>query len=370
MSRFPHWYLIGGLCAGAVLSQEVVAQTNAATAATKPAPTLSESALNVADTDIPRAIKVLDGQPESLAKTAALEAVAKYGAWHDPQVTAKAVLGMNPGLARNETLKVFGYAWGAGFPEDALDWFLLLPAGEDRDALASSIISCVGGSQPDYAVAVLGEFTDPKEKQAVVKELLRNYVGKHPGKLAEFLEVFPEGSPRRRAKADALRTIAINNPKLALEQLGPVDFGPQQMDLVTRLVSGWAINDPRGAVAWLSSFPMDKKNTRVLTMAFESVAGDWAEVDPQAALAWASALPEGKLRTSALTQIAHAFLKWFPQRAFSLMAGDPTLATKSNGFSFVVKTWKAADPEMAIAAVNASALPEDLKVWLLTAKAN
>lgn len=125
-------------------------------------------------------------------------------------------------------------------------------------------------------------------------------------------------------------------------------FMRQRLRLNFNLLSRWAKNDPKAAMAYAQGL----SNLQERQYAISEVGGGWAKIDPTAAAAWARQLPEGRLRKQVLGSVISTMAGINPQAAYQLLqASGPNYGAAYSLFS----TWAAQDP--AAAAAQAATLP-------------
>jgi len=327
-------------------------------------------AVGLAKVNPTAAIEWINTQTDRAGKERALASLVEMGANRNPEETAQLLAKLDAGPARVKAYAEFMDNWAEHDPEGTMDWFLTLPAGAERKGMSQRVMSEVAGKVPEHAAAMLEDVTDPVERAQLATSLMTTYVPLNPEALPALLATMPQGEARNRALTEALGAIAARDPGAAVQYFQTAELGAQRADAIGGVARTWAQKDPAAAALWVAGFAGDTTLPKgKLAYAIGSVTREWAAVDPAASLAWVDTLQAGSsARTEATRSISFELVKTYPARAFDAMAREPSLARKSDAFSYVMTQWNKTDPEAAARHVQASTLPEATKTWLLSIK--
>ncbi len=195
-----------------------------------------------------------------------------------------------------------------------------MPAGAARDNILRSLVNEWGAKDPKGLLAATDTITVPRLREGGI--------------------------------TNALRTLAADNPKDALDWIKQSAADTSSADLARRYaaaIGGVASNDPAGALALAGNLSEATPADRTAkTRAMESVANAMAQQGKYSdAVALFAQMPAGQSQTDAMAQLANRWSQSAPLDAAAWVGSiqDPRL--RSSVGSDLVSNWAASDPAAA-----------------------
>lgn len=315
--------------------------------------------------DVALAWQAALAEPESTARSDALQALAPALAERDP-LAALARGGALGGWAGEMLVSDAWEAWGRKDGPAAAAGLKAMPE-------LSESKGCIVNGWPVYRVLEGWTQTDPRAAFAWAAadvpfaSLGLAHVPLRPiaaANVAEALALVAQLDETHQASA--LRTVldvwAESDPQAAIAWLD--DAAPQhKADAIDTVLEAWADSDPQAAAAWLDDAALEDaaQVSRVIACA-------WARKAPRQAFDWVYTFPEDDQR-DAVKDVVSCAVRTSPEAASGLLARIPDPQWRADATKDLVASWARSAPQDArrwIARTVEGEARLDLYVWLFS----
>lgn len=294
-----------------------------------------EVALAWADADVPSAAAWLAQWPEGTVRDIAVETIATFLADSDPREASAWLAAVPAGPIRTALLEgLFSQGGGRAF-ETALDLAQRLPEGPEKERALVHL--SYQWEQRDFQAALAYARSRPRSSDAFAVTLVNQWAIREPRAAADWAVMLPEGELRQKvlssltatwAQLDAraaaeyvlfrlppgatqeqaaisvVSAWAAQDPRAAAQWLEHFPTGPLRSYAMENLIYPWANSDPAAAIAWLARVPAGPTRDAALNAGF----GRLIDAKPDLAAQWAVAISDEKLRVQKSEQAARAWL--------------------------------------------------------------
>lgn len=188
---------------------------------------------------------------------------------YNPTKAAELIDNMPYGDALNDAVYRLMDSWSDDDPVSALAWAETLPPGPERNR--------------------------------AISEGLTEYARLYPEKAFDYLY----SQPPEAQDDDIWRRMAwglADNPIRGMELIAAIEDDNLYHQMQTRLIQGWARNDPQAAIAFSQEYEID------LSPQAGSIAYDWSRRDPQAAFEWSMSLESENTQRDAVRNVARNWI--------------------------------------------------------------
>jgi hypothetical protein len=233
-------------------------------------------------------------------------------------------------------------AWIAQDPEAALAYVRRLEPGADYTQGLLMVLSAIGRSDPDRALALALEMVATREQRAFYSALFAQLVAADPAAAVARLALVPSGESRDYAVRAIADGWAQTDLPLALtwaQKLDPVDRTPAMEAVLGTL----AVADPLRAIDLAQQTLAGAAFDRVLGHALQSLT----RTDPKAAAALVSTLGAGQVQTEAAFSVARALAGESPLGALAWAQTLPAGDLRGKVLNNILDIWAARDPAAA-----------------------
>lgn len=233
-------------------------------------------------------------------------------------------------------------AWIARDPAGALAYVRSLPPGSDFTQGLLMVLSAIGRTDPDRALALAAELAKTREQRAIYSALFAQLTEADPASAVSRLAQVPAGE----ARDNALRAIADGwaqaDPSAALtwaQKLNPADRAPAMEAVLASLVE----TDPMRAIELAQQSLSGTAFDRTLLAALQSLT----KTDPKTAAALVSKLEPGEVQNQASYAVARALAADNPTGALAWAQTLPAGDLRGKVLNNIMDSWAAKDPVAA-----------------------
>jgi len=245
-------------------------------------------------------------------KEAALVAIARGLARKNVGESLKIANAMESPLRRSQAYAAIGMIWAEQDSESALRWAISLTNPAERALAINSVLLVASGENLSSAAMDLKEqakllteqYLRERNAELAARGLTEADLANDPATYRDMLEsgaISAPYSPDVELFADSAKVIgskmAAANPSNAVDWAESLEGDYLKMKSLEGVLDGWARNDPKAAIAYLSqNYP---NNTDLLNAVYLS----WAAVNPQAAANSAASLGNSTQSALALESV-------------------------------------------------------------------
>lgn len=165
---------------------------------------------------------------------------------------------------------------------ETIFWKAVELENDPDDLLLATVIGHWTASDPKSALEATNEVESYTLRNRLQRLVAHNWAYRRPRNFLDELDRIPQNlqSTFRRY---ALEMIAQSDPREAILLTQDLDPGANKTNLVARIATNWAEQDPQAALAWASNNrEFESGRSRLLA----SVVTGWSKRDPNAALDW------------------------------------------------------------------------------------
>jgi hypothetical protein len=324
---------------------------------------IANMAGNLAYRDPEKALSWLETLNPDDRQAAAERMVGSFG-WSDPEKAASLAANLMPTKNAIEGISDLARGWATRDPAAALKWAAGLETEVMRKDASARVLQTWADSAPDKAAAASGEIADADTRRQSRSAIAEAWARKSPQEALEWAATLP-AEDRYGALSKIWSVTAADNPAHSGEQLanalretGGISEAANSLTASAGDVAKtWTAKNPGEAAAWAAALTEGKARDAALA----GVAAQWAEADQTAASRWVQSLPAGNSRDEAVGSLVNAIAAGDPEAALQWSAtvgnADKQLALMKG----TLTTWKGFNPGAARQAVEAIAVPEDLR---------
>lgn len=285
----------------------------------------------------------------------------------DMEAAEKMAADMPPGENNAEVWRNLAGQKALKDPAAALAWAGALESEQARIAATSAVYYQWAQQSPQDAAAALGGISDANQRRRAAEDLASNWAQRSPAEAEQWAATL-SGDDRIAALAAVWNASATDDPQRAARSLAETaataggDTATDKLSAsAAQIASAWTGQNPTEAATWAGTLPDGK----VREQALGQVAGEWARYDPEAASAWINTLPHDRSRDAAIGQLVNRIAASDPQSAFTWATSMQAGEKQTEVLKGAAQAWKNLNPEAARAAVQDSALPEDVRARVM-----
>jgi hypothetical protein len=255
-------------------------------------------------------------------------------------------------------------SWMSEDPSGALDWLQQLP---DADGTRSEVASTaenlsLQSASPAVAAQIASLMQPGQQQNAALQQVLTSWLQADPNAAMAWA--------RQQTDTQVQASIfpVIASQMAATNVQGAISFaqaltGDARVNSMNSVVVTWAGNDPAAAAAYVAQEPDGQEKTQEIG----SVASAWEQNAPAVANEWLGSLPTGATKDDALQGAAAGVSQSDPAAAETLVAGIGDDQTRVVAETQIAREWINSNPGAAIAWIQSSTLPPQIKDSLLIA---
>jgi hypothetical protein len=304
---------------------------------------LGQVIANVAQYEPDRALEVIEGLPESPARTRAIEATVQGLSYYDKDLALRLFNSLPVGQAKTDVAVNISSNWFQENPRQTLDWILTL----DRQ-LQTELLYRLGGMAVHYdrqfAQDVLPSLPSAYVRNAWISFLVSTVSGPEDAmKMVEWLEPYRD-EPRYNEW--------LNASLQSLASSGSADYALQLADgirdeaayerAMLAIVDSWTRVDVKAAAAWVKEESVVADRSELITR----VAGEWSRYDLQAAQRWVMGFKLSAERDAGLVKLMESpYLS--SQEADALLRNIKSSAQRSTALQTYIERVARYDPGAA-----------------------
>ncbi len=219
--------------------------------ATPPIPESPEEQSRKLQLEIGRALVSIDDAERDRAYRQLLPALIKL----DPAAVKQLVANYPTGPVRDELLRRTAQAWSAVSVDGAIEWATGMTEADERNIVASGIVSHVAQGDPARAIGVSDQFGIGRN-DGTVDRIVQLWATEKLQEALSWAEGQLPGTQRDQILARIATVQAETAPAdAATTALTQITVGPTQDDTVAQVVHQWATQDPDAASAWVDALP-------------------------------------------------------------------------------------------------------------------
>jgi hypothetical protein len=248
---------------------------------------------------------------------------------------------------RNPTQRALDFgrtlqAWIARDPEAALAYVRQLEPGADHTQGLLMVLSAIGRTDPDRALALAAEMVRTREQRAIYSALFAQLTAANPATAVSRLVLVPAGESRDhalRAVADGWAHTDMPAALAWAQKLEQADRAPAMESVLATLLA----TDPVRAIDLAQQTLGDAAFERTLVAALQVLT----RTDPKSAAALVGTLAPGQAQTDASFAVARALAVGSPAEALAWAQTLPPGELRGNVLNNILDIWSARDPVAA-----------------------
>jgi hypothetical protein len=297
----------------------------------------------------------------------------------------------------------FGAWWSRANPESAYVWLRTHPQGRsirvfaavfeawgERDPVAAAraasqddfelrreaaLEAVVRGAARSSAlsdevlISALEEIPDRGNRRTAVEPLIQDRLARQGvDGLLRWVGALPPtsgGVGEDLVLASAVAISSVDPPRAAESLVGITRTGASiPLEVAEEIASRWSETDPLATLQWLSTLEPPGDYARIVRQAFQA----WMTRDRSTALAWASQWTEDPAPWLLPIRAHYGFVVGHedPEEGLRLLFLLPIDAQRDQFVRHVFSEWREADPDAALAWLEATDLPDERKEQLRT----
>ena len=228
-------------------------------------------------------------------------------------------------------------------PATALRRLRGVPAGPERTQGAFLLVQQLGIADPEGALAVAQEFSDPGDGGQLLRVLFSRWAQQDPTAALTRWETLPAGPARAAALRALVESWSRRDPPAALAWARGRDPGADRTAALEACLRELAARDPATAIAEAATLPAGHAQERVLQQAFAHLV----RRQPDEAARLLPALPPGDAQTLIVSDVARALAERDLPAALAWSNGLTIDFTRWLALGSVLGVWAQRDPAAA-----------------------
>lgn len=253
---------------------------------------------------------ILEHMPMGDNFSNAIRNVFSRWAERDPAAAALSLKELPPGQAYENGVRSVARSWAeSGSYQDALQWAKSLENEQARSTALGQVISIWGEKDSSKAVSAVMNLS-ATERERVAPDLARAWAMRDPSAAVAWAQSFSEPKERQRILRQAVGQWAQSAP-LAAAQFAVQQPPEQRAELVEQIMQNWSSRDAESAAAWLAQQPSGAWRDRATSVLAKSIARE----DGAAGMQWANTITDEKRRLRELSRLYRDWQKHDPAAA-------------------------------------------------------
>jgi DNA polymerase IIIc chi subunit len=206
-------------------------------------------------------------------------------------------------------------AFVAQQPGEALAWALRISRTPGRN-LWSHMIGLLAQQNPQEALRIAKAAESPAQRSRAMAAALRTIAAQDPALAISYLEDIPAGPERAQTAVEIAIKMAETSPETALEWVASLSDRQARMMVIMNLSSRMAWEDVEAAAQLVDRVPQEARQHWIA-----NVAEAYVEQDPAQAIQWVRQFESEATYESIVSQFASSLAMRDPEAAFELVEG-------------------------------------------------
>jgi DNA polymerase IIIc chi subunit len=206
-------------------------------------------------------------------------------------------------------------AFVAQQPGEALAWALRISRTPGRN-LWSHMIGLLAQQNPQEALRIAKAAESPAQRSRAMAAALRTIAAQDPALAISYLEDIPAGPERAQTAVEIAFKMAETSPETALEWVASLSDRQARMMVIMNLSSRMAWEDVEAAAQLVDRVPQEARQHWIA-----NVAEAYVEQDPAQAIQWVRQFESEATYESIVSQFASSLAMRDPEAAFELVEG-------------------------------------------------
>jgi DNA polymerase IIIc chi subunit len=206
-------------------------------------------------------------------------------------------------------------AFVAQQPGEALAWALRISRTPGRN-LWSHMIGLLAQQNPQEALRIAKAAESPAQRSRAMAAALRTIAAQDPALAISYLEDIPAGPERAQTAVEIAIKMAETSPETALEWVASLSDRQARMMVIMNLSSRMAWEDVEAAAQLVDRVPQEARQHWIA-----NVAEAYVEQDPAQAIQWVRQFEGEATYESIVSQFASSLAMRDPEAAFELVEG-------------------------------------------------
>ncbi len=233
-----------------------------------------------------------------------------------------------------------------GMMLEQLDKFVNSPPSDNRDLQIRLLVKALALNDPGLAFSKVGLIDDPKARNDATGLIYGAWLATQTQQGLAALAQLPDGKQTQAYYLNAFQTWAGANPAFpplaATAALG-LPPGPNQVQALDGVATGWANYDPQALLTWASG--LQPANPAALYSAVVEASGQ----DPNLAAQYLNQLTDASAQSQAIQNISVNMTKTDPTATLAWLDQVATGATYDQSVAKLISTVVAKNPALASA---------------------
>jgi len=129
------------------------------------------------------------------------------------------------------------------------------PSSADRTLIAVGVLGRLAETNPDLALPLITQFSDPVERQSLMATAIMTMTRNDPAKAMDLLSSLPAGSISPDGYQSIFAAWAHTNANDAAAFVAKMPASPDRDSALLGIGQAWGYSDPAAALSWASNLP-------------------------------------------------------------------------------------------------------------------
>ena len=299
--------------------------------------------------DSAQALLLLESLTDQRQRRLARIEIAAIIANHDP-ARAFVILGADKSPEMTEAIDSLFTKWGESDPQAALQAANSLPKGAARDNALTSLYNAWAKEDPMAALVSAKAITNPAQRNNVLSQVISTWSQTAPDKAWDYCLKLPPNDPGRWYLNGIINEVGKDDPTRAISLIDQLPT-KERSNALNSLIQTWAGNDPKAAVAYVTSLTRPDERRMGLTCLGQSM--DLS--DPAAAQQAFAKFPAAADRKNLITGYLNNHCYGDPESCLALLDHLPKsdrqkVMSQSNLIYYLARQ----DQELAVRTIQSS----------------
>lgn len=280
--------------------------------------------------------------PEGSTKFEILRCVLPAFAEKNIVAASASVERMAATRSRRDASLIIADVWARKDVKAALSWVESLPQSFPKVAARRCIYFIAVRKDPAAMSGIVRDMQPSETKTALIYNVAGGWAMHDPRKAIAWAESLSTWSDKETALATAIESWADVEPVAAADFALALSPPSLRDRAVGAALERWATQDPEAAMLWTLA-----GEERLRGSGLTRVLSVFAQVCPDTAAEWVARLPPGKVRDESIVGYVEAVLTWDPAQGCRLAAEISDPEVKSQQIQRCFEEWAAFDAESA-----------------------